>query len=778
MVSLSDIVITPEIERFILDVKCKTDTDILNSYKRNIPVFFPLDKYIKSKYLYKGDEYSLKEQNSRIYLCYNFPLRIKSNDHKHFMFIKTLKQAIYEKLVRPIILFQNTEVGCKPFDWDSVIVVRNYNFTYFIVSGVEDDVDVVAMTLPGKVKYFEDGVTELNASNFESYLSFNSFGEFLYKEEYADMDIAFNMNSDIVKMTVLDTFENDELGFIVQLEDSAHKIFPENVIVIYDGYIQYDQSKYIEWIEGNAFKFVEGMDKTKIDIIVFSYEDANRSVDHIYYKLDHQKQEELALLDLSDSAPQYYQLMKEILDLDIDWADMPLYQDRLEEMLKRILAYNFNIYTDVFGDIEIDTTIPFFTLTGEEAKIIQNNGYIDLETNKWVDIDMNEGYNKVIIFKNFKLYEYYDLITYTEDGMYRFPIDVANTKDDDLFEIIFIGRDKPEPIPFITNSADDVVPLGSYYNLNSCSIFDRTLDNEEFDIEFAMKSMQYRIPFTYSDDAIDYYYNINLDNEYYGKNLMCANNERFAYKKFKITKPEEVGLPLGEDFKYCQNLNQYMVFVNHCRIEMKYLTLVIPEDNNPYNEIAIYLSMLLKEDDIVEVFYLPYMMNDIFTSSIIPFSGKITLTGINVLDVERYFFFINGRKVPASRIDIDNKDGIVTIEIDVKSRCNVCITAVKSVRLNLTDEIAESVYKDFTSMVLNTERLSNVDANLYNESIDRKTILNEIYRYYYSLQYNGIPMNYNSDEELLEFIEKSHGIYTVPINDSANSEILDLGGEE
>ena len=106
-------------------------------------------------------------------------------------------------------------------------------------------------------------------------------------------------------------------------------------------------------------------------------------------------------------------------------------------MLRRILLYDINLYKDLFGDVEIDTIIPSLTITGEEAKILQENGHITLDRNVWQDIDMNIGYNQVIIFKNFKLYEYYDLIKYDENGKFGFSIDVANTNDDDLFELCY-----------------------------------------------------------------------------------------------------------------------------------------------------------------------------------------------------------------------------------------------------------------------------------------------------------------------------------------------------
>lgn len=109
---------------------------------------------------------------------------------------------------------------------------------------------------------------------------------------------------------------------------------------------------------------------------------------------------------------------------------------------------------------------------------------------------------------------------------------------------------------------------------------------------------------------------------------------------------------MSAKFRYCTNVNKYMVFINNRCLPRSYI-MIVPRNNNPVGYITLYPQIPITDSDVIDVFYLPDEMTVDFNEEVLKRkantnSGYIkidkssTLTGISR---NSSMIFVNGRKI-------------------------------------------------------------------------------------------------------------------------------------
>lgn len=140
---------------------------------------------------------------------------------------------------------------------------------------------------------------------------------------------------------------------------------------------------------------------------------------------------------------------------------------------------------------------------------------------------------------------------------------------------------------------------------------------------------------------------------------------------------ESIKFDLERKFMYCNDYNKYMVFINGRRISTEHFRLVLPmSETTPFSEFYIYITLPLKQNDKIDIYYLPCLMKDIL---VIPELDKEGLIHIDKEDInyplsrDTYMVWVNGKKIPKSQIlDIDATT--LRIIADIETTDTVYIT--------------------------------------------------------------------------------------------------------
>ena len=149
---------------------------------------------------------------------------------------------------------------------------------------------------------------------------------------------------------------------------------------------------------------------------------------------------------------------------------------------------------------------------------------------------------------------------------------------------------------------------------------------------------------------------------YKGDTVIVCSKRQFRYKYTVINEEGVKSIPIGEEFLYCVNQNQYLVFVNHRLLPRTYVV-ATPLKDTPVTECRIYFNIDLRPGDIVEVFYISEPMYNDFnptvklkkdntTSGYIQINKSETLVGLNKNSA---LVFVNGKKISyADILDVCN----------------------------------------------------------------------------------------------------------------------------
>jgi hypothetical protein len=446
--------------------------------------------------------------------------------------------------------------------------------------------------------------------------------------------------------------------------------------------------------------------------------------------------------------------------------------------IDKIMSYNPKLLEPIYDEL-----MPFESVTYTGVQInskIDNNGYLILPRRRY-----NNAFCYVIMLVNGELYRNYFTMSYV-NNKFKIFID-ARFADGDIIELLFI-KNADNTVGNINITSKDIpVRINSKFNEDNVNIFSTEFSSNKTKFYPLTDSSMaaYNIPFTTIQNE-DKTYNILLeDNFYYGRGLIVVSKKQFKYKKV-LASYNQVDLELGDDFKYCINKEYYMVFINGRVISKTNFDIGMPGFYSPFEQPTLYTNIILKPNDRVEVFYLPFKTYDISMFSTIPSNGKVDLGSTQLpfsLNKEHYLYFINGKKIIPDNID-SVSDNIINLSSDYKSTCNFLIMQCMSPidilakfisNIDNWNTIVNLIGSDITRFYQSTELTNTEESARINET-DLKATMMEAYRQHYAkYSISSNPLVYDFNDILIDYGDRDpSGNFLVHVQDARSAINVDI----
>lgn len=295
-------------------------------------------------------------------------------------------------------------------------------------------------------------------------------------------------------------------------------------------------------------------------------------------------------------------------------------------------------------------------------------------------------------------------------------------------------------------------------------------------------------------------------NEQYDVNsflYVATSKHKFVYQRLYVDQ-KCYRIRLDRRFRYCDNLKQYMLFINGRRMNTDTYLITIPKHTRPFTGLYLYTARFVGPEDRVELFYVPDEMTDVNMGNpnryLINENGYITADR-NFIDFplckELFLAFVNGKKIPSSKlINIDSFT--MKASIDLNTRGYVSLTPIgretlpevvnylHGSSLSKLDQFTNYIksyattsiqlgYQEFNKMTGSFVTLSDNEPNMVWGNVAHIAILNEIIRDFWvttGYPYNEEPVIY--DYELDEyFVKDENGNYITPAMDA--TQLINIG---
>ena len=821
---------TPEITNYIEDrinkVYEQTDSSLHNIQISNCIRPFKPEVMTNKNYVVKDYEYKISLDNypnGRIFKIFNLPLTPNTpmsfygsaiNDIKYAI---TYKEAVANKYVEPIIFMKKRYDYCCVIDWNYIWICKNGLDIYLIFENYSSeftDNDLYGIILPDIARY-------INKEENPSYKPKPS--SIVFNIDGYPVDIKYDKDNNIIEGFDRYSFGYDisskyisysefgfdggssiNRGFVMPMPNGC-ELFVDSIIIYKDGRIIENSNDCLKKIDSNTFIIKDDdTGESEYTFKVYYYTDTIESCNNIYH-LDYRKRMIYLESKYDERIPEKFNPLYDPLDLNRDefeiryrksevgesgaiiYSDpeyLSSYTDSLHDKFEKILKYRKELLYPNRENTEYNrNNVSVYHITGREIMNNEDeNGITTLNQKLWFK-DNGEvgGTCKPVIFVNNKLYNKYYTLEMHNNGTYSFNSSFIN-RDDDV-EIYYFGQ---TPNVHITNYKEYTIPsdtktVSCDIDMRNALIFEKEPVPTQYDLsEVKTITMQYHIPFTATINENGTFTVVFEDESYYDKEVIIVPNTQFITFSDIAEEGEAVNIVLPESFKYAHNIDHYMVFINGKRISNDCLEFNIPKKDNPFYELSIYSSIIFAEGDRVDVLYLPFAMTEIVNENTIPDDAMVKMFRHEFpfgLNLENYLIFVNGMKVNNNEIEIvsDNtfkiNNNICTI--DNLSIVNIDIIPTQIDQLfnsddwnDLVTELESSDLVTFYKDTIITEEIPNIREN----ETYKKAILLEIFRDYYGIHYEGVPLAYTTNEELLD--EKYKDIDDNILVDAANARVI------
>ena len=490
------------------------------------------------------------------------------------------------------------------------------------------------------------------------------------------------------------------------------------------------------------------------------------------------------------------------VSLDYTYDDKKLYNDIIEECFGKILDFDMTNLLRFY-----ESNYYSIMLTGAQCNSQLNNNYmyehrrgLKFPRRRWID---HESY--CMVFVNGLLHERYsDMIVY--QNFFFLPMS-NNFNINDHIEIFYYNYVNNNEIKFNisnwieTNKLHETSVDEDYFE---ASIFEPYIHKEELKIfsHYPKEIIKYPTIIKGQSDniAFNISYYIDDDKVYIRKDSLPSSTEdkknikhvavskhKFIYERLYIDQPA-YRIKLNSSFRYCNNLEQYALFINGRKMNYDQYLVTVPKHTRPFNDIYLYTSKFVTPEDRIEVFYLPEFINDLNSDNNITLeNGYIELDRSKLkvpMNNKLYMVYVNGKKVPQDDlINIDSNT--LRVKIDMNATEHVAVSCIARNDVSeYVEYLQNNVYDKYDSIIkfikedpdlgyASLDRLFGCAITMSNNeplityNVAKIAILNEIVRDWWvtiGYEYNEEPFiyDYETDEY---FIEDVNGNYVIPALD-------------
>lgn len=739
-----------------------TDSKIRQIQFSKIPAKYDLNLEQKWSYEPNGIWYSLWQNDTLLYICNNLPF-IESNKPRYFC--DTLDVLVANEIMKPIMIFANK----KFIKWSKILLIGDRKYTYIMINDIDMyTADIDSILLPLGVSYVENQKIIDMGTTTDSFI-FDSKCNYVDKptdptELYTVINL--KLNNTIFRESFILKENQKQLSSL----DYRWKLTEDNIILFQNGLLYYGDRK----MHGlNIFSIDDNIFNSDISCRIFYFK-GNESKDNIECVAD--KKFLRNRIMNSNNIPEYVDLLN--IPFDVFFHRFWTYDQNITHALQCIMMYNSSLLDSVYKD---RSNIESRVYSGLHFKQIQDNNH-NVTLSRKIGDKLN---NYPIIFLNGELYSYNYLIEYKNKD-YTFPL-YDNVKDNDLFEILYCKNIDNRVYKVFLNSGNETKYhyIIDAINTEDIKIFSEDLPSMEYiisrtnKVEFEINHHSEKIDDTHIMIAPD-------DPFYYDKQISLTSKKQFHHVYRKI-KSQTLFIKLPDEFIYCNNSSNYMVFINHRRIDKEDYKITIPDNTKPFDDISVFVNKPLVKDDEIEIFYIGYDMNEVTLKPSIDLNGDVFLNreilgyGFNKY---LYLIFINGKKIRESDISnidsnkiriINNQNTVKNLTIikhipdddELKAIFDVSQDELTTIMTSISQDELNSLYPVYNSLYDNEDDIKK-------DNIDDKLVIYEIIRKYWMR-----PGNMQKDDPFLYTFEgadkldkDSAGNLLVPI-DGENSNYLD-----
>lgn len=737
-------------------LKPYTNNSITNIRNANIPTLYELNLERRYSFSTHGFKHSHFSELSLVYLSNNIPFT--TNQPRH-TYADTLDNLVKSGEVLPFLLFFNHEF----IKWSNILIIKDCKYSYLVVLDYSGEVYTKeCIIIPQDVIYTEGSDTISENTIF----AFNSINNKLCTESsegdtYTTIDLVLNRKNIYYECKeIVDINEFIETG----LEPDA-KIDKDNIFIFNNGCLATYITVDIEAL--NMFKINSVLTQGNFVYKLFSYNKSNKSKDNIYNIKN--LNDLLQYIKTKKNVPQYVKDLSEPFDFKYD--KNLSYEENVYNALNYIMRYNSSLLDDIYKK---KANIVSKLFTGKQIKSNMDKfGFTRMSRRVGTGTSTN-----VIIFVNGELYKAYNELKYKNKD-FIFP--VIDIEDEDIIEILYFTDVDNRRIKLnFSSTGDDRYIVDSSINMDNMKLFTMNPGEATFNIE-RKDYIQYEIGFSYEKQENQIIKIIPEDSFYYDRTLSLVSERQFHYA-CKIAKDKCINMILPEEFRFCNDINRYMIFVNGRKMDSNNFKVTIPKPTRPFDEISVYINIILEKGDKLEVFYVPEVMEELVIEQDLDLSGVVSIDKSKIaynLNKDLYMIFINGKKINSEQMfNIDQSrlkiisgvESVNNLSIIKHVKDDEILSELFNENKDKITEILQLISSQDLDILYNSDTVSIVEENIKSDQISMKLVMYKLINDYYlrPYVYNGNEFIYDFDETDLDVDEEGNIIL-----DSFNAELED-----
>ena len=673
-----DIIVQHLVENNVLDSMLPMYVDRLRHHTTHMiedmqnclsPVLLNLEYCKRYSYKYDGFDYPIRFHNTQIFMCKNIPYIQKRKSRS--LFIESMATLVANEEVQPFLIF----IDGKVIRWSDMTIVRDWQFSYIIISNVPDNNERLdSILFPCVVRYGEDN----NVLSDKPHLYFNT-NRVLTENTDEEISVRLEITDvDVNGATIISE------GF--QLADKNNIDSTHNTI------IEVPTRDYDQWSNfNNLFVFSEDgtffpdsrFYMTSYGKNMYSYEFDKKNVIYKTFYFNKANDSKNMIFDIPNQDQVKEDLKKKVIpsatipeeDFKIPF-DFKMSRDKsylvnVSEATRYIMGYNMGLLVDYYRD---QSNIKSYIFSGEKVLNLASNnkGWLVMPRQRVQGL-----FDYVIMFKNNKLYDHYNEIKYSASEFY-IPI-FSHITHNDKVEILHFKNVDNSHSSLTVNTEPDYLGANLRYdnfllfgNSESGKLAYDEFNNEKFD--------QYDIEFDYKNNFSEYgkYINTSIKLEdfyYYNRKINIASKRQFHHMYYNVLESDQTEFELESKFRFCHSTNQFMIFVNGIKLNQDEWALEYPTSKVPKDKSTIKLMSGLNIKDKIDIFYVPDPYEEVILNNHTSKFGDIILDMSDLdysFDNELFLIFVDGHKI--LKDDIQNISAHrIRIIPQYEQWSNVCI---------------------------------------------------------------------------------------------------------
>lgn len=716
-----------------------TDSSIKSFQEYSVPSPYKMNLERRFSFNIHGVYHSQYRDDCLLYVSNDIPFN--PNQIRH-VYAGTLDYLVQTNEVFPFLVFVNGRF----IKWSDIIIIKDCKYSYIMLCNIlEENINIDSIIVPRRISYEEKSTN----------ITDNAI--FIFNEDGTIVTDSFNASGEYTIISKLD--ENDFYYEELVLRDKTmqssaldtkYKLQENNILVFKNGL--YDTSRELK---------LNGLNTFSVNRNIFDY-------DKYYCKIFYDNDTDLLSKDnilqirnkdllqskikTSNLVPDYVKELNKAFDFRYD--KFKSYEENVYNALNYVMQYNSGLLNDVYKK---KNTVVSRIYTGLELRpLIDKHGIYRFS--KKIGNSFN---NRVMIFVNGELYSHYHEMREVH-GKYELPL--GDIKDEDIIEFLFFKEIENTVFPIVFDSrGDDTYFIPSNINMENCKLFAMDIRDKEFMIE-SREEIQFELDYYWKHIEGNTYKIYPKDSYYYHKRLNLVSNRLFDYSFTKIDEDRIYDIELPKTFRFCNNINQYLVFVNGRKVDNKNFRITIAKKTRPFDEIAIYLNITLNKDDKLEVFYIPDEIQEVSVNPNVDISGKIVIDRTKLFynfSKDLYLVFVNGKKLRVDQMqDIDSNKIMITE--DIKTLKNLSIikyikdeeylaTIFQQDKDSIT-KVMDSLDSDTVDELFKGESLTDTEEDIKKNTVTMQAVMYKLIRDYWLRPYiaDGDAFLYDYDEEFLE----------------------------